>query len=85
MKISHMFLIAATIIGIQSSASADNNAVTPADGNKKMCRRIETTGSIMPAKRVCRTKSEWAQIDQTNGNNVGRTMTNIRRGGNQPQ
>jgi hypothetical protein len=85
MKIPHMFLIAASIIVIQPINAADNSAATPADGDKKMCRKIETTGSIMPAKRVCRTKSEWAQIDRANGNNAERMMTNMRRGGNQPQ
>jgi hypothetical protein len=85
MKIPHVFLIAAGIIAIQPVTAADNSRAAPADGDKKMCRKIETTGSIMPAKRVCRTKSEWAQIDQANGNNAERTMTNMRRGGNQPQ
>jgi hypothetical protein len=85
MKISHMFLIAAGIIAIQPATAADNSGATSADGDKKICRRIETTGSIMPGKRVCRTKSEWAQIDRANGNNAERTMTNMRRGGNQPQ
>ena len=29
---------------------------------KKQCRRLETTGSIM-AKQTCHTPSEWAAID----------------------
>jgi len=32
---------------------------------KKICRREETTGSIMPT-RVCHSKEEWAQIDAAN-------------------
>jgi hypothetical protein len=31
---------------------------------KKVCRRMEApTGSIMPAKAACHTKTEWAAID----------------------
>jgi hypothetical protein len=85
MKIPCIFLIAASMIIIQPATATDNSGATPADGNKKMCRKIETTGSIMPGKKVCRTKSEWSQIDRANGNNAERTMTNMRRGGNQPQ
>lgn len=32
---------------------------------KKLCRREEMTGSIMPT-RVCHTKDEWVQIDAAN-------------------
>ena len=38
----------------------------PVDPNKKVCRSEETTGSIMPPKRICRTRDEWAAIDQAN-------------------
>jgi len=35
----------------------------PVDPNKKSCRRIDTTGTIMGGKMVCHTSAEWAQID----------------------
>ena len=41
-------------------------ADTPeAPKEKKLCRSLEVTGSIMP-KRTCHTKAEWAQIDAAN-------------------
>jgi predicted transglutaminase-like cysteine proteinase len=33
---------------------------------KKICRSYQTTGSIMPSRRTCHTKSEWASIDADN-------------------
>lgn len=86
MKISHLLLAAIGMVAVHSTAIADNTAAAPAaDGDKKVCRRVETTGSIMPNKRVCRKKSEWAALDRVNNDNAERAMTNMRRGGNQPQ
>jgi hypothetical protein len=42
---------------------------------KKICRSSVATGSIMP-KRVCRTSSEWAQIDRANADEVDRYGSN---------
>ena len=46
-------------------------AVVPASSQavpeKKICRVTEApTGSIMPPKRVCKFKREWAEIDVVN-------------------
>jgi len=38
----------------------------PADIEKKICRRTETTGSIIGGKRQCHTKAEWKAIDEAN-------------------
>jgi hypothetical protein len=46
-------------------------AAVPPVKEKKVCRRDETTGSIMP-KSVCHTKAEWAQIDAQNAVNTER-------------
>jgi predicted secreted protein len=43
-------------------------ATTPAakpEKEKKICRREETTGSVM-LTRVCHTKEEWVAIDKAN-------------------
>ena len=40
-------------------------AATPAP-EKKICRSYQTTGSIIPSRRTCPTKSEWALIDSDN-------------------
>jgi hypothetical protein len=50
------------LAGLAGSALADTPA-PPAE--KKLCRSLEVTGSIMP-KRTCHTKAEWAQIDAAN-------------------
>ena len=31
---------------------------------KKICRMVDATGSILGGKRVCRTKAEWAEISE---------------------
>jgi predicted secreted protein len=33
---------------------------------KKICRAQEVTGSIMPGRKTCHTKAEWASIDGVN-------------------
>lgn len=86
MKISHLLLAALGMVAVHSAATADNIAAAPAaDGDKKVCRRVETTGSIMPNKRVCRKKSEWAEVDRVNRDNTERAIANKPRSGNQPQ
>lgn len=43
--------------------SALQAATAPApDAEKKVCRRVVSTGSIMPRTK-CRTKAEWAALD----------------------
>jgi hypothetical protein len=39
---------------------------TTAKTEKKVCRRMERTGSIMPSRSVCRSAREWAQFDNEN-------------------
>jgi len=57
-----------SLIAQSPSASArpmGDEAPAEAPKEKKLCRSLEVTGSIMP-KRSCHTKAEWAQIDATN-------------------
>jgi len=35
----------------------------PVDPNRKSCRRMDTTGTIMGGKLICHTAAEWSQID----------------------
>ena len=37
-----------------------------ADPDKKICRRIKTTGTRMGGKPECHTKAEWKAIDDAN-------------------
>lgn len=63
-----MFYIAfaALALVVPGQTQASDAAPPPAQKEKKICRREEVTGSIMP-KRVCRTAEEWRQIDKTSG------------------
>jgi hypothetical protein len=45
------------------AAAQPASPVMAAQVDEKVCRRVETTGSVIP-KRVCRTKSEWEEIDR---------------------
>jgi len=62
-----MFLAFALLI------AGETPAATPAaQPEKKVCRMNEAdTGSIM-SKKVCRTKSEWAEIAKANQKNADR-------------
>lgn len=53
-------LLAQTATPPATAATAEKPAK-----EKKLCRREEMTGSIMPT-RVCHTKDEWVQIDAAN-------------------
>lgn len=59
-------LAAGLFAGLSILAGAAFAADTPAPPKeKKICRSVEVTGSIMP-KSTCHTKAEWAQIDAAN-------------------
>ena len=55
----------------------------PADPDKKICRRTETTGSILGGKRQCHTKAEWKIIDDENSD-ATRRFTERRSSGTGP-
>jgi hypothetical protein len=48
---------------LAGGAFAEDTPAPPKE--KKLCRSLEVTGSIMP-KHSCHTKAEWAQIDAAN-------------------
>lgn len=54
-----MFVALAWIVSVQSMP------VMAVQAEEKVCRRLEVTGSLIP-KRVCRSKSEWEEIDKRN-------------------
>jgi hypothetical protein len=62
-----VFLISA--VACVSAPALANHDKKPADPNKKVCRRIVETGSIM-GESVCHTSAEWAQIDAQNNRNA---------------
>jgi hypothetical protein len=58
-------LIALGMFGLAASAIAADPPPAPAKHEKKVCRREDVVGSIIP-DHVCRTKAEWDQIDAQN-------------------
>jgi hypothetical protein len=48
---------------------------TENDPNSVICRRVESTGSRLQAKRVCATAAEWAAIKAANRLAVERVQT----------
>jgi hypothetical protein len=52
---------------------------------KKICRAGQSTGTIIPAKRICHTKSEWAAIDGVNGRENDRLRDRMNNGSDRPR
>ena len=61
--------IAALVAGLSVVGTAASADTPTPPSEKKICRSVEVTGSIMP-KRTCHTKAEWAQIDTANARAV---------------
>ncbi len=59
-----MFTLLA-LLAVAPLAQGDAAAAKPKK-EAQICRRLNTTGSRMDARRVCRTKSEWAEVDAAN-------------------
>ena len=74
------FAVLAFAIATFAAAPAIAKDKKPVDPNKKSCRRLDTTGSILGGRLVCHTAAEWSRIDQVNGDNA-RQMTDMRNGG----
>lgn len=74
-----MFLFVASMA---AAAMAVQNTQAPAndDSQKKVCKRVESTGTILP-KRDCRTKAEWEAIAKANAANAERYARSRDTGG----
>jgi hypothetical protein len=44
-------------------AAPEQQGRRPATEERRICRRLETTGSRLGAQRVCRTAAEWRRAD----------------------
>lgn len=59
-------------IPLPAAAQTDTAAMTGAPmaakpkSEKKICRRVQETGSIMGGRSICHSKSEWSAIDTAN-------------------
>lgn len=60
-----LLIVALPAIAAAQSAPTPTATAAPSTPEKKICRRMETTGSIM-GTRECHTKSEWAAMAEAN-------------------
>ena len=79
-----------TVLAAMALASGDGQAAANAPAadpaaaapEKKICRTIERTGSIMGGTRTCHTKAQWAAIDQANNDHAAAGRDLKGQGGN---
>ena len=60
-----------------SQTSAPAVAAAPAVPEKKVCRKVQEIGSIMP-KKTCYTQAEWDAIDRQNGSDTDSQLRDYR-------
>jgi hypothetical protein len=65
-----MFVAIALLAAAQASqAPQPSQTVAAASTEKKVCRSLEKTGSLL-RKKVCLTEQEWQAIDKQNRSNA---------------
>jgi len=71
-----MFVALAMLAAAQSAQPVQPSqpAAAPANAEKKVCRSMDVTGSML-RKKVCYTEQEWQAIDKQNRSNADQ-MTN---------
>ena len=77
------FAVLFACVAFAAPALAQQATPTPAPDakpEKKICRMVDTTGSIM-GKRECHTKEEWRAISDANAERAGRALDNRARTG----
>ena len=83
MKFSYVVLAAVSFAVAAPAVAGDSPDTTKPEKEKKVCRREVVTGSIVPYKMTCHTKSEWASIDAENARGVESMANNNRPNGTQ--
>ena len=74
-------MIALFVLVAQAATPVPAAQPTPAPlPDRKICRSEASTGSMMPPKRICHLRSEWAAIDAANGRNVDTFRDRAQRG-----
>lgn len=76
--------VAFTAAALAASPALAQDTAASAAPEKKICKTIVPTGSIM-GKRICLTKTEWRQFDEINERTVdvvtGRSRISAPKGG----
>lgn len=77
------FVALAALLAIGAApaiAQAPSAGTAPAkaqDPDKKICQRVEETGSRLGDKRICKTRAEWAAERQESRNELERAQRNV--------
>ena len=78
------FLFASALLQAEAATPAPSSTSAPAPGvsapaaeEKKVCRKEQEIGSIMP-KRICRTQAEWNAIDREMGSDAQTQLDDMR-------
>jgi hypothetical protein len=79
MKFAVLFACVAFAAPAIAQQAAPTPAAPDAKAEKKVCRMVEQTGSIM-GKRECHTKDEWRQISAANADRAARALDDRARG-----
>jgi hypothetical protein len=74
MRFKLMALAAAVSFTLPVAAQTAVSATPKPKKEKKVCRRLDQTGSILGGRPTCHTKGEWAQIDDANARNAGKAL-----------
>jgi len=75
--------LTAPVLADSTTPAAPTTKADASDPNKVMCRRIETIGTRLDTKRVCRTRAEWEAEHASNRQDLDRAqnMRGARGGG----
>lgn len=84
MRFKMLALAAAVSFTMPAVAQTVDSATPAPKKEKKVCRRLDQTGSILGSRPTCHTKDEWAAIDAANGRNAGKLMDDTRSVNNRP-
>ena len=68
----HRLILASVLVALTAPATAQTGNAQPvradakpasnaADPNKKVCRKVPVTGSLVRTERICMTASQWRQ------------------------
>jgi hypothetical protein len=76
----HFKIMAAAALSVLAAPvfAQNNDATVAPKPEKKVCRRVEVTGSIIGSKAVCHTKAEWTAIDDANAKAAGDSLARQR-------
>ncbi len=75
-----MMISVALLLASGLAAGGEDAPAPPPAPAKKICRPMQLTGSIMPARPLCKTKAEWEAFDRGNAYKVKDINDPVRRG-----